>query len=200
MPSAAKRHFDDRLAECSEAIALYKYLDKSGYKAEFGLRFVWIATVSALDHYITELVIEKTTATFSSGSAQTPRTLAEKFSVNRTLQITNANPVSAVVAFHAGISEAVRFRSFQDADAVADGLAFFWTEPHKWAALAPVLGMDVKSAKAKLNAIAARRHLIAHNGDMDSTTNRRLKAELSDAEEVVRFMSSLVDAIEQLAI
>ena len=59
--TVAKNKFDSHISQCSEAIAIYEFLEDHGYNADFGLRFVWVASVSALDHYVTELVVEKAT-------------------------------------------------------------------------------------------------------------------------------------------
>lgn len=200
MPSAAKASFDLNLAECREAITIYNHLKGQGYTAGFGLRFVWIAAVSAFEHYITELVIEETTKRFANGHAQTDKLQNEKIPLSSATQFVSQNAVQAVVVFHHSITQAVRMKSFQGADGVADGLSYFWTEPNKWTAIAQAVGLPKKDARAKLNNITARRHLIAHNADMDLTTGARTPAELADAQEVIRYLVALVEAIERIAV
>jgi hypothetical protein len=75
--TAAKSKFDEHLAQCSEAIAIHEFLDGHGYSADFGLRFVWVASVSALDHYVTELIVEKSTEHFSNGGQLSAKLLSE---------------------------------------------------------------------------------------------------------------------------
>jgi hypothetical protein len=114
------------MAQCSESIAIYDFLVRSGYSADFGLRFVWVASVSALDHYITELIVEKSTEHFANGSSLSPKLSNEGVPIS-SLMIMHTIPtlqVQAVVQFRNIVRNAVRFRTFQKADDVADGLVF----------------------------------------------------------------------------
>jgi len=124
--TAAKTSFDTHMAQCSESIAIYDFLVRSGYSADFGLRFVWVASVSALDHYITELIVEKSTEHFANGSSLSPKLSNEGVPIS-SLMIMHTIPtlqVQAVVQFRNIVRNAVRFRTFQKADDVADGLVF----------------------------------------------------------------------------
>jgi hypothetical protein len=200
MTSAAKASFDLHISECREAILIYQHLDRSGYKAEFGLRFVWIAAVSALDHYITEIVIEIATERFANKNPQTAKLRNEKIPFDRAFNITNSNQIVAVLAFRTAISNAVRYKSFQGANAIGDGLSFIWDELHKWERLSTELGIPVEDAREKINNITNRRNLIAHNADFDEAMKKRIVVSEADALEVVSFVEKLVSSIEKLII
>ena len=59
MTSRAKLLFDSHLQECREVITLYEHFEKTSiYRADFNLRFVWIAAVSALISTYTQLILE----------------------------------------------------------------------------------------------------------------------------------------------
>ena len=80
----------------------------------------------------------------------------EKLRFERALERRSADPVTAVVVFKRAVIEAVRFSSFHRADNIADGLAYIWSEPHKWQVIAAHLGLSTKAARETVNSIADR--------------------------------------------
>lgn len=122
--TAAKTNFDTHIQQCHEAIEIYGYLEKSGYAADFGLRYVWVASISALDHYISELVVEKSTEQFANGQRLTAKMLSEGIPLDTALRVSAASPAQTLVEFRSAVLNMVRYRTFQKADDVADGLAF----------------------------------------------------------------------------
>lgn len=196
--TAAKTKFDLHIAQCADAIAIHEFLENSGYSADFGLRFVWVASVSALDHYVTELVVEKSTEHFSNGDLLSSKLKNECVPIS-SLMAMHAIPTSkpqAVLEFRKIVQNSVRFRTFQKADDVADGLAYVWNEKHKWAAIAESLGVPAKSAKQKLNGICSRRDLIVHNADYNEATGDQLPCNRADAIEVVSYITRIVEEID----
>lgn len=194
--TAAKLKFDDHFSECGDALAIYKHLKASGYEASFGLRFIWIAAVSALDHYITELIIEIGTQKFDSGAPQCDKMLNETTSFQSATSFVGMNSVDSILHFRNCISVAIRYRSFQSAKNIADGLSFIWPETSKWDRLGAVLGISASVARSRLNAIVERRNLIAHNADFDDAAGVRMTADETDSEVVISYIPQLVEAIE----
>jgi len=191
--------FDRNILECSDAISVHDYLAKNtGFKAEFNLRFVWIAGISALDHYITELVIEKATEAFVNAAPLQSKLDTEVVTIGRCLSLRYANSVEAVLQFRKLIATGVRFRSFHRASQVADALAYIWGEKHKWQRIASEIGTNAESAKSTLDAIVDRRNLIAHNADIDESSGMRLPVNAQDARRVVTSISNIVEAIDRL--
>jgi hypothetical protein len=196
--TAAKSKFDEHLAQCSEAIAIHEFLDGHGYSADFGLRFVWVASVSALDHYVTELIVEKSTEHFSNGGQLSAKLLSEVVSITSLVKI-NAMPAfhpQAILEFRAAVRSMVRFRTFQKADDVVDGLAYIWSEKHKWNKISASVGLSAKDARRKLNSICMRRDLIVHNADYNEATGDLTACCRVDAAEVVRYIADVVGAID----
>lgn len=200
MPTVAKSNFSSHISQCDDAIKIHEYLEPKGYSADFGLRFVWVASISALDHYMSELIVETATQQFSDGSTLTGKLLNETVPVSAMLQMHSLPSAAAVLEFRNTLSKVVRFRSFQKADDIGDGLSYFWNEAHKWNKIASELGLKPKQARAKLNSIAYRRDLIAHNADYDGASGMLMPCHRSDAIEVVDYVKSLVHAIEKLAV
>jgi hypothetical protein len=196
--TVAKGKFESHISQCADAITIHEFLEGNGYSADFGLRFVWVASVSALDYYITELILEKATEHFSNGASLTAKLLSEGVPFAFVMNMRTASPAQAVVEFREIMSNAVRFRTFQKADDVADGLAYVWSEKHKWDKIAAHVGVQTKSAKRKLNGICTRRDLIVHNADYNEATGDLTPCVRSDAEEVVNYVASIVAAIDDL--
>lgn len=194
--SVAKSNFDVHIAECDEAIVTYDYLHSNGFHAEFALKVVWISAVSALDHYITELIVEVCSLHYSASAGATGKLLAERFSVSAIMELQVAAPAARLVIFRRELTRIVRFISFQKPNAVADGLAYVSPELHKWQKIGSVLGIPTSDAKTTLDQIVERRNLIAHNADIDDSSGQKLPVSKSDAETVVNFIKSLVLAID----
>lgn len=196
--TVAKINFDSHINQCSEAISIHEFLESYGYTADFGLRFVWVASVSALDHYISELIVEKATEHYSNGNDMSARLLNELIPISALLQMQSAPAARAVLEFRNIVTRLVRFRTFQKAEDVSDGLSFVWNEKHKWDKISDEISMETKKAKSKLNSICNRRNLIAHNADYNEATGALMPCVRSDAQEVLKFVSGVVDAIDKL--
>lgn len=196
--TAAKTKFDLHIAQCADALTIYEFLEGHGYSADFGLRFVWVASVSALDHYITELVVEKATEQFSNGAVLTAKLANEGVPLDSLMKMRGTTAAQEVLEFRAIMGNSVRFRTFQKADDVADGLAYIWSEKHKWDKISGKMGLPTKSAKRKLNGICTRRDSIVHNADYNEATGDLTPCSRSDAEEVVNYVSKVVATIDGL--
>lgn len=196
--TAAKNKFDSHISQCAEAITIYEFLEGHGYNADFGLRFVWVSSVSALDHYVTELVVEKATEHFSNGIELSAKLSSEGVPLASLQRMQAVSAAQAVVEFRAIIRNVVRFRTFQKANDVVDGLAYIWNEKHKWDKIASAMSVPVKNAKRKLNGICTRRDLIVHNADYNEVTGELTPCIHSDAEEVITYVSNIVAAIDSL--
>lgn len=198
MMTAARASFDNHVVQCVEALRIYEFLKASGYSADFGLRYVWVASVSALDNYILELVVEKALEQFSSGVSLSSRMLNEGVPFSSIIAMQSASPSQALVEFRKIVQQAVRFRTFQKADDVADGLSFIWNEPHKWNKISEELGIANKSAKYKLNSIAYRRDGIVHNADYDDVTGLIKACAPEDAKNALEYICRVVSIIDDL--
>jgi len=126
--TAARDRFHEHISQCSEAITIYEFLEGHGYTADFGLRFVWVASVSALDHYISELIVEKATEHFSNGVALTPKLSGEGVPLASLQTMRSASAAESVLKFRSIMINTVRFKTFQNAESVSDGLAYIWSE------------------------------------------------------------------------
>jgi hypothetical protein len=199
MPSQAKNKFDKHIVDCSESITMYVFLrDNSGYKANFNLRFVWIAAVSSLDLFISELIVEKLMVKYVNNAQFEPKLLAESVSFTSVLDLLDTDGTSSLVSFRDMFRRIVKYKTFQHPDKISDGLSYIWNENHKWKLIAEHSGMEPLNCKRTLENIVNRRNLIAHSADYNVTTDERSNVNVDDAQKVVSFISQIVQTIDVL--
>lgn len=200
MTSAARSNFASHMCQCDDAVEIYKFLLSKGYVADFGLRFVWVAAISALDNYISELVVEKATEIYSNKGAFPKKLQDEGVSLSEVLEFRSANPIDATIKFRTLISNSVKSQTFQGANDVVGGLSYIWSESHKWQKISEKMGMQIKPTKGMLNSICYRRNAIVHNADYDMASNKIRDCKLEDAVEASEFVTKLVNTIDDLVL
>ncbi len=197
MTSRAKLLFDSHLQECREAITLYEHFEKTSiYRADFNLRFVWIAAVSALDQYISQLILEVATEAYANKIALTPKLLSDGVLLSNALELRDANSVDLILIFKRILSECISHKSFQHPDKIAEGLSYIWSQKHKWQHIAGVLQITMDELKGTLESIVDRRNLIAHNADYDEARGEKLPVDKIQAREVIKFLAAIASVIE----
>lgn len=191
--------FDESIAECDDAITVHEYLaNTSGFKADFNLRFVWIASISALDHFVTQAVLEIATNKYASGEFLSSKLRNELTSFEKATAFRGMNAIEATIHFRETLSTAIRYKSFHRADHITDGLAYIWTEKQKWQKISQEMGLEAKAAKEQLDAIVDRRNVIAHNADINDSSGNRYAVQIEDARKVASFTRQLAYAIRTL--
>lgn len=198
MKSLAKTNFEGHANQADEAIEIYSYLRKNGYNADFGLRFVWVSAISSLDHYISELIIEKSTEHFANEKRLSRKALSQGVPLESTIKMKEASGPQSIVEFRSIISDAIKYKTFQKADDISDGLSYIWEEKHKWEKISQKLGVNTRTAKRKLNSIGYRRDSIVHNADFDDGRGEIRECILEDAKEALDYIKNVVNTIEEL--
>lgn len=199
--SNAKALFDTNISECSEAIALYEHYRLAyRFSPDFQLRFVWIASVSALDHYISELIIESATYLYGNKMPLPKKLRAAEISFQNAIDLSLADNVSSIVIFRSIINTLIRYTSFQSSSNIADGLAYIWNEKYKGQFIAKKMGKSEDQVKRTLGAIVDRRNIIAHNADIDYAMGSRMPVNPDDAKTVVDFITRLATVIDEAVI
>lgn len=200
MPHAARNNFERHISEPAEAIEVYNFLVQSGYRADFGLRFVWVSAISALDHFITELIVEVAVRRFDRKQSLPPSILAQLTPLSNALLMHQAESPAALVEFQRIVREMVKYRTFQKAKDVADGLSYIWPEKHKWKRIAEHIGAKDETVRTTLNNICYRRDLIVHNSDYNEATGNLTDCSVADAKTALEFICKIVAAIDALII
>lgn len=137
------------------------------------LRAEWVARVSALDHYVHELVAQRMLAVFESILPKTPAYSAFMLASDAVDRIRQAlTPMDASAAFDLEVRRQLGFQSFQYPDKIADGVRMCSTT-ELWNAVALHQGASqqtkvaiAKQIKRQLTTIVDRRNKIAHEGDL----------------------------------
>lgn len=196
--TAAKDNFFSHLSRCDEALVVYDHLTGLGYSADFGLRYVWVASVSALDHYISQVIVELASQQVANNQSLTAKLLNERLSISLHLEMKSLTDAAFIFEFRKALADIVRYRSFQkDAD-VADGLSYIWNEAHKWDKIAARLTMTGQNARRRLNSIVIRRDQIVHNADYNESLNALTACTKIDASNALGFIKNLVTEIDYL--
>ena len=196
----AKVVFQALMSQRNVSSTLYDYisLNKIPLDASDLLRWQWVLAVSALDKYIHDIVTDGLVEQYINKKPHTP-----KFDTFQLCMKTIINIQSAPVPEIAFRNEVIRknsYLSFQDPDKIADALSFIWNVPNKWDVISRNMATPISSSdlKIKLKNIVVRRNQIVHEGDCLSTNIPMAQQQItaSDTQDVIQFITELVDAID----
>lgn len=162
------------------------------------LRSLHVLAVSALDHYVHELVRAGMMETFDGKRAPTDAYSKYRLamgSVFGTMTMTEARS-----SIEADIRIQHSYLTFQRPDKIADAVRLF-SHVDLWKEVEGKLGRPKKEIKGQLDLIVDRRNKIAHEADVDPTyPNTRWPIAPTDVADVCEFIEQLVGAIDVVAI
>jgi hypothetical protein len=198
----AQHRFRVHLAEGVRCLQNY---DETNH--DFSLRHVWVASVSAFDLYMTELVSEAGLRLID----RTPRILTTNLRqievpLGNVLDMDQLSPAERLLFFRQHIFFAIQYRSFYRPEKVSEALSYIWTCPakEKWARILSGMkstgGYDNRTEediRDELALIGDRRDLIAHSVDIPPGTTERNPVWREDAARVVQFIGDLAGAIDR---
>jgi hypothetical protein len=161
---------------------LHAYLEKnvSGImQPDELLRAEWVARVSALDLYIHELVAQGMLAIFEGRRPASPAYLKFQISTETLNRIrVAATPSDASAAFDLYVRTYLSRITYQAPDDIAEGVRLcstceLWNEVALRLGATPAKKVDeAKNLKTQLSLAVRRRHIIAHEGDLQQTPLR----------------------------
>lgn len=196
----AYQRFCTLMQDTKNTSVLYDYLQdvvKPPYDYADLLRWQWAQAVSALDKLIHDLILIGMRESFIGNRPKTDK--FSEFAINMsTYHQINQNPIMAPVLFEQHVTAKHKSLSFQDPSKIADGLAYIWTEPHKWQAISSQMGKSDAAVRTELKNISIRRNQIVHEGDYIASNLSRQNIEKVDVEEVISFIEQLGAAIYNL--
>ncbi len=188
------------MAQKNVTSALYEYLSDNKIPLDSSdlLRWQWVLSVSALDKYIHDIVAAGMVEQYLKRRTATPKFNAFQLSMN---VISNLSIAPAPeIEFKNEVVRRNSYLAFQEPDKIADALSYIWNEPNKWNVISGnmVTHIDPTTLKTKLKNIVVRRNQIAHEGDCLSTNIPLIQQpiSLSDTEDVIHFITELVNAID----
>lgn len=159
------------------------------------LRAAIVLSVSALDHFVHEIVRLGMCEVHHGQRPATRSFLAFPITLNATRSAIAAPATASWLV--ESIREAHSWQTFQRPEKIAEAIRLV-SDIALWETVAPQLGVDPKAAKAELNAIVERRNKIAHEADMDpSFPGQRWPITPALVEGAVDFIERLAQAIHR---
>jgi hypothetical protein len=157
------------------------------------LRAELVLAVSALDHYIHELVRQGMVETYHGHRIQTPAYLRFQVSLESSLQGI-ATPTSDDW-LQDQISERHGYQSFQHPDKIAAAIRLV-SDAELWNEVSNRLGQPSQDVKERLKIIINRRNQIAHEADMDpSYPNSLWPIDDVMVDDAIGFIEQLAEAV-----
>lgn len=196
----AKVVFQALMSQRNVSSTLYDYIsfNKIPLDASDLLRWQWVLAVSALDKYIHDIVTDEMVEQYINKKPHTPKFDTFQLSMKTIIDIQSA-PVPEI-AFRNEVIRKNSYLAFQDPDKIADALSFIWNVPNKWDVISRNMATPISSSdlKIKLKNIVVRRNQIVHEGDCLSTNMPMAQQQItaSDTQDVIQFITELVDAID----
>ena len=162
------------------------------------LRSELVMAVSALDHFIHELVRLGMLEAYHGHRGQTEACLM--------FQVTLASAIQGITmpTTDSWLEEQIRLRhgylSFQRPDSIADAIRLV-SDIQLWNEVGHQHGTTIQNVRAQLGLIVDRRNKIAHEADMDPSYAGRLwPVDFGLVDEAVTFMEQLAETINSIVV
>ncbi len=194
----AIRYLEDNLNRVQHAHGIY--LNLSGSVTEVMelsdlLRAELVQLVSAVDHFVHELVLEGMLETF--GGLRTPTQQFGGFKISVSA-IVDRSPTESFSKFEYEIRRHHGYKSFQRPDKIAEAVRLISTA-ELWNETAKNMQMDPSKVKQKLSLLVDRRDKIVHEADVDPSYPAELwPITVSDVEESISFVDEVGHSIHEL--
>lgn len=189
--------FRSSIAQARDLVGLAVAIDRTTTPAldtSDLLRFALVSAVSALDHYVHEVVRELMIDIATGARPATDAFHRFEVSTHAALRATRGDPPSS------WLNDEIRRQhghlSFQHPDKIADAVRLVWSQP-LWNTIAPTIGRSASDIKQELLLIVNRRNQIAHEADRNPTPpHERWAISPTDVEASVAFIESVVAALD----
>lgn len=193
----AKAEFFVLMAQKNKVAGLYEYLSTKVLALDSSdlLRWQWVLAVSALDKYVHDIVVAGMVEQYLKKRTATAKFNAFQLSLKVISDIQDS--LMPELEFKNEVIRRNSYLAFQDPDKIADALSFIW-EKNKWAVISGNMptAIDYNTLKIKLKNIVIRRNQIVHEGDCFSIGVPQQLITLSDTQDVINFITDLVNAID----
>jgi len=195
---SAKVHFEQNIIRVKNLGAIYEsintqttpILDLSDI-----LRAQYVMLVSALDHFIHELVRLGMIDVYNRNRKPTKEFKEFIFSTKKETLFDKAiMEDKSNVWLNNQIRYRNGFKSFQEADKIKEAMLLI-TDTDIWEEVATTLNNDREQIKKKLNLIIKRRNQISHEADIEPIYQKLRTIRLDDVKDSIIFIESLVEAI-----
>lgn len=195
---SAKIHFEQNIVRVKNLGAIYdsinlqttQILDLSDI-----LRAQYVMLVSALDHFIHELVRFGMIEIYNENRRATKKFKEFIFSTDKNILFQKAiMEEKSDVWLNHQIRHRNGFKSFQEADKIKEAMLLI-IDTDIWEEVANRLKGDARQMKRKLNLIIDRRNQISHEADIEPTYQELRVIYVEDVNDSIIFIESLVEVI-----
>lgn len=182
-------HFNNRIQEIKDLTSTIDHIDgmtTTALDISDLYRSQIVLTVSALDHFIHEFVLEEMMETYNG--RRIPAPAFNKFPIPIST-VQGSVPSNNIISSH--IRQKHSWLSFQDPDKIVDAIRLI-SDLKLWEEVAPSFSLSAGDTKAQLKLIVDRRNKIAHESDLDPS-NPGVKWPISTTD-----VRNLIDFIEKV--
>lgn len=195
---SAKVHFEQNIIRVKNLGAIYdsinlqttQVLDLSDI-----LRAQYVMLVSALDHFIHELVRFGMIDTYNGNRVATKEFKEFIFSTEKKILFKEAIMKERN---HVWLNNEIKrrngFKSFQESNKIKEAMSLI-TEVDLWKKVADSLEEDVGQIQKRLNLLIDRRNQISHESDIEPTYQELRTIYVEDVQDSIEFIESLVEVI-----
>jgi hypothetical protein len=209
---SAKIHFEQNIIRVKNLGAIYKNINSQTtqilYLSDI-LRAQYVMLVSALDHFIHEIVRIGMIEIYKDKRKETKKfkefifNLDEKILFKKAIMVKiinkdNIEPYKDTVWLDYQIRYKNGFKSFQQADKIREAMLLI-TDKDIWEELSSLMNQDSKMLKNKLNLIVDRRNQIAHEADIKFEDKELRDIRSDDIDNSIIFIESLVKSIFEIS-
>ncbi|MFC5821950.1 hypothetical protein [Nonomuraea harbinensis] len=167
-------------------------------------RAAWTQAVAALDHWVTQEIIDRAVALAQRPGAPRPNNFSKLSMPVELVEKVHRNAEPLEDAFRAALEQFFEFKTFQHPDKIAEGFSHV-SKVKLWKTVAskltdqdPSKPIEADEIRRQLTEIARRRNNIAHTADHDPDSFRRKKRiTVREAEQTIDVLESVVIAILQ---
>ncbi len=195
---SAKVHFEKNIIRVKNLGAIYQSINSQTtpiLDLSDILRAQYVMLVSALDHFIHELVRFGMIEIYNENRRATKEFKEFIFSTDKNTLFQKAiMEEKSDVWLNHQIRHRNGFKSFQEADKIKEAM-FLIIEVDIWTEVANVLEEDVRQIKRRLNLIIDRRNQISHEADIEPTYQELRNIYVEDINDSIVFIESLVEVI-----
>ncbi|MGW0194268.1 hypothetical protein [Nonomuraea sp. NPDC003201] len=167
-------------------------------------RAAWTQAVAALDHWVTQEIIDRAVALALRPGAPRPNNFNKLSMPVELVEKVHRNTEPLEDAFRVALEQFFEFKTFQHPDKIAEGFSHV-SKVRLWKAVAdkltdqdPSNPIAADEIRTQLAGIARRRNNIAHTADHDPNSFRRKKRiTVREAEQTIDVLESVAIAILQ---
>jgi hypothetical protein len=162
------------------------------------LRSEVVMAVSALDHYVHEIVRRGMIECWTGIREQTEA--FKRFSLSISVAKNLSNPMAAVSALDVHIREKHNYQSFQHPDKISEAIKLF-SPVIIWDEVGARLNKKAKDVKIELNLIVDRRNKMVHESDINPLyVGQRWEIERENVESMIGTVENIVHTIHDIVV